>query len=330
MIDLTWGTNPLGPSSKAKHAIRKEARRANLSAHSSLMRLQRYICGKEGIGPENICFGNGSTHILNTLIRTVAPGTIIMAEPISRRYREMLTKYQVDVRSHGLSSEGPPSTAADEFAAHLQIADLAVIPNPHDTTGKVIQPEDIRRIIVAAEELSKVLVIDEGYREYTPLSSPVEQVAASRGALIVRTFSLYHGLAGLRMAYAIGSTSLLNRMADSLDPCHISSVASCAALSSLKDKGYRKRTTAFLNQEKGYLREHLSKIPGLEYHEGPGSISCVNLGKLHVDAEKEFLKKGILVEQYADQAGNTWLKLPVARRKFAALFLRVLREIMEC
>ena len=59
IMDFTSDVNPIGPSSKAKHAIRKGAKDLIFPPDEKLRYLRRYICKKEQVGEENILFGQG-------------------------------------------------------------------------------------------------------------------------------------------------------------------------------------------------------------------------------------------------------------------------------
>ncbi len=61
VLDLTLLTNPLGPSNKAKNAMRAALKTISRFPDPDTRHLRRYIARKEHIGPENILFGHGST-----------------------------------------------------------------------------------------------------------------------------------------------------------------------------------------------------------------------------------------------------------------------------
>ncbi len=65
VLDFTLPANPLGPSAKAKHAMRKALKASDLPPDPRTRYLRGFIARKERIPPENILFGHGSTQILN-------------------------------------------------------------------------------------------------------------------------------------------------------------------------------------------------------------------------------------------------------------------------
>ena len=67
-IDFTQGTNALGPSNKARNAIRRLVRHVAAFSPEQLNHLKGYIAGREGVDEACVSFGCGSTAILNTIL----------------------------------------------------------------------------------------------------------------------------------------------------------------------------------------------------------------------------------------------------------------------
>ena len=74
VLDFTDMTNPLGPCSKAKHAMRKALKEAQLPPDRQTRYLRGFIARAEHVAPENILFGHGSTQILDLLLARLKPG----------------------------------------------------------------------------------------------------------------------------------------------------------------------------------------------------------------------------------------------------------------
>ena len=83
----------------------------------------------------------------------------------------------------------------------------------------------------------------------------------------------------LRLGYIIGPPGFVSLLETRLDPTWINSFAPCAAIASMKDKGYRRRTLLFIEGEKAYLRERLSRIKGVKCYVSPSNILVIRLQK---------------------------------------------------
>jgi threonine-phosphate decarboxylase len=207
--------------------------------------------------------------------------------------------------------------------------EAAMLPNPHDMAGSVASPEETLRVVEEAGRLGIYLILDESYGEYTgtPTMSPL--ITTSGKAVIVRTFSTFHAMGGLRLGYVIGSPDLLHMIEASLDPSTINSLASQAAMASLKDKGYRNRTLLYIENEKAYLAKKLSEIQRLKCHVSLTNSIVIRFQKDNLDFEKAFKKHHMLVQLFSDEHGNTCLALPVQSHRQNAYFVRILKRIME-
>jgi threonine-phosphate decarboxylase len=146
----------------------------------------------------------------------------------------------------------------------------------------------------------------------------------------MRTFSTFHALAGLRIGYMIGSTKLIQKIRNVLGPLQINSIAPYAALASLKDTGYKKRTLKFIEQEKGYILRKLSDIEGLKVFDTPCNFLLLEIEKEGSSNFKDlFLKHNILIDEYMGEKDEHFIRLPIKRHKLNAFFVKMLKKIME-
>jgi threonine-phosphate decarboxylase len=294
-----------------------------------LTHLRRYIARREGVSEASILFGCGSTAILNTILERIGPRKILVPHPVSRRYSAILSGHSLEYTTVTLKADENFDLTAEDFCAALQGCDAALLPNPHDVTGTVIPPEDITTIVDEADRLDKYLFVDEAYAEYVGMSSPVLRITKSRKALILRTFSAFYALAGLRLGYIIGSPDLVGLIESRLDPSWINSFAPWAAIASLKDKGYQQRTLLFIEGEKAYVREKLSRIEDVKCSVSPSNILVIRLQKKRNDFQKLFEKYTIMIDTFSDEYGNICIRFPVQTHRMNAYFVRMLKRIME-
>jgi histidinol-phosphate/aromatic aminotransferase/cobyric acid decarboxylase-like protein len=207
--------------------------------------------------------------------------------------------------------------------------EAAILPNPHDLAGSVTSLEDIVNIVEEAERLGIYLILDESYREYTGMPTISPRITASGKAVIVRTFSTFHALGGLRLGYVMGAPDVVKQIEARLDSSWVNSFAPRAAVASLKDKGYQHRTLLFVENEKAYLTRKLSDIGGLKCHVSPTNLVVIRLQKDHLGVERSFKKHHLLVRMFSDEHGNTCLAFPVQGHRQNAYFVRILKRIME-
>ena len=327
ITDFTTGVNPLGPSNKAVYAARKEIGRLEIFPDEHTRYLKRYLCGLEKIGKDHIVFGAGSTALLNILLKAVTPRLIGILSPLSSRVERMVTKDGTRIIS--FPPDGHPHAFIDpgKLCDFLRDVDLLLISRPHDMTGTVIPHESLSRLIGEADRLEKVLVIDEAYRDYTALDSPAGEAVASRSTVILRTFSLFHALAGLRLGYGVGSSGLIKKICDARPSLELDALAPRAAIVSLKDTAYRVRTLKFIEDEKAYVRQKLSRLKGVDLIDTPCNFLLLELQQEWETIRGFLLDRNILVNGFAGMDGKAYIRLPMGRHKANAFFMRTLRRI---
>jgi histidinol-phosphate aminotransferase len=95
--------------------------------------------------------------------------------------------------------------AADPDAGVLYIC------NPNNPTGTITSKADI---LWALENKPKgsILLVDEAYIHLSGAENVIDQVAADKDLIILRTFSKIYGMAGIRCGFALGRPDLLAKL----------------------------------------------------------------------------------------------------------------------
>lgn len=232
--------NAYGPSAKAVAAVRDAPDEVVFGyAQASCERLRARLAETYRVAPAQVVLGCGSTEILHTAAEAfLGPGTkLVTAQPTCELLSAAAKAVGADVTSVPLAANH-----AHDLSAMLQACDAATrlvyICTPHNPTGTVTRRAEIDTFLERRPAHS-VVVIDEAYHEYV-LPSPealsfLERPAADDQVIIVRTFSKIHGLAGLRVGYAVASARLAELMTARRLPLSVSGVAAEAAMAALGD-----------------------------------------------------------------------------------------------
>ena len=126
---------------------------------------------------------------------------------------------------------------------------LVFLASPNNPTGMASTTKELTTIVEGVPE-SVIVVIDEAYREFLDpgFGDPVaELVPRFRNVVVTRTFSKAHGLAGLRVGYAIGDPDVIATIDKTLLPFSVNSLAQAAALAAIEHEAtIRERVAAIL------------------------------------------------------------------------------------
>jgi histidinol-phosphate/aromatic aminotransferase/cobyric acid decarboxylase-like protein len=252
-----------------------------------------------------------------------------MLPPISEIYREFLAAQNVKIANGPLTGGWDSSIDIDSLIESAWDADMLILANPHDLTGRTLPAEDLVSLVEETHRLGKTLVIDETYIEFTEASSPVQRVVASGGTMIIRSFSLFHALAGLPMGYGIGPAGLVAEVSSHIVPPQISSLAAMAAHASLKDKGYRERTLRFIEEEKRFIVAGLKKASRLDVLDTSCNFLLLKVNGPSPGLKGLFEKRAIMSDEYDDGGENVYIKFPIKSHKFNARFVKAIKSVTE-
>ncbi|MBL8725565.1 MAG: aminotransferase class I/II-fold pyridoxal phosphate-dependent enzyme [Planctomycetes bacterium] len=168
--------------------------------------LEQVLAAHHGVVPEQVFVGAGGDDVLDRLCRAVLePGReAIVPVPTF----EMLERH---VASSGgtllaLPWQQGPWPRAEVLARVGPATALVALVSPNNPTGLVASAEDVRAVAAAAPHA--VLLVDAAYAEFA--DQDLTQVALGLpNAVVLRTFSKAHGLAGLRVGYALAAPAVV-------------------------------------------------------------------------------------------------------------------------
>jgi histidinol-phosphate aminotransferase len=118
------------------------------------------------------------------------------------------------------------------------------IANPNNPTGTYLSREHIE-VLLQKVSSTVIVVLDEAYYEYLPeglqFNSP-RWLAQHPNLVITRTFSKAHGLAGLRVGFALAHPDVADLMNRVRQPFNVNTLAQAAATAALGDKAFLERS----------------------------------------------------------------------------------------
>jgi histidinol-phosphate aminotransferase len=224
--------------------------------------LRKALAELHQVDVENLVVTNGGDELLRLLLATFVDTneTIATAAPSYSLYEVLAAAHGCRMLNYPLNADWslPGDLAAHLNADHVK---LCFIVNPHAPSGTLVP---VTTLTALAKEFHGVLVIDEAYVNFVepelnhdclPLIRQFENV------LILRTFSKGYSLAGLRMAYGIGSTSLIAPMQyKTKDSYNTDYIAQTLALAAIKDQSYAKHTWTLVRAARADLRTALAQL----------------------------------------------------------------------
>lgn len=236
---LSSNENPFPPLPAVVEAVQREAERVNRYPRPGAPDLKAALAAELSVDADRILIGDGSATLLQQLIHAVAgPG-----DEVVYAWRSF-DAYPLFVRTGGATPVEVPVDAdhrhdLDAMAAAITERTRAVIVcSPNNPTGTIVD-KDALDAFIARVPADVLIMLDEAYIEFVR-EPTVDGIALQRqhdNLVVLRTFSKAHGLAGLRVGYAVGDPAVL-RGADLCGvPLSQTALASAAAIAALEHVG---------------------------------------------------------------------------------------------
>jgi histidinol-phosphate aminotransferase len=256
-IRIGSNENPYGLGPSALAAVQAGCPEANRYPGASIADLMARLSEVHGISRDRILITPGSGEILRAATRafTGPSKALVEASPTFEnpgRAARMSGATVIDVPVTAGGSMDLPAMAAKAAGAGMFF-----ICNPNNPTGGVNSAASIEEFVAAVRKVSPdaLLLIDEAYFEYVEdpsYATAIPLTAKDPRIIISRTFSKIHGMAGLRVGYAIGHPDAIGAMRGHLSQGTISGLSASTALASLNDTAHMAKQIALNKEARAY------------------------------------------------------------------------------
>jgi histidinol-phosphate aminotransferase len=326
-IILCWNENPYGPSPAARAAVSATIPFSCRYPDEENKQLIDAIAEHERVGADHLVLGTGSGELLRALgfLHGQGGGEIIAAQPT---YSE-LTDY---ARYSGASLKFVPvdkELKHDLNAMRAAISDRTraiYVCNPNNPTGTAVQARQIEAFVNAVPDHVTVIV-DEAYMDFADLqgvASVSGLVAQGKRIVILRTFSKIHGMAGIRMGYAISRPDISKDLAAAtMTSPNIFAVR--AARASLGDHAFLTDTRDRIIASRRKITTELTRL-GRPFAVPQGNFVFFDTGMPLAQFTGRMQEHNILVGRPFPPYDN-WCRITIGTEHEVVAFLQALRAI---
>ena len=327
IIKLASNENPLGPSSKALRAMHDALEHAHLYPDGSGCYLRKAIAAKLEVTPEHVILGNGSNEVIEFLGHAfLNPGDdVITSQYAFIVYKLLATAF--GVRTIETASPDYQQDLDAMLGAITSKTRIIFIPNPNNPTGTLISQRAIDNFMSQVPN-SIVVVFDEAYFEF--LDDPpntLQFVRGGRNVVVLRTFSKIHGLAGLRIGYAIAPREITEVLHKTRQPFNVNSVAQAGAIAALDDEAHLCETKRVIDAGRAYLQEQFAEMK-IPFVPAAANFVMVNVGDGCAVFQK-LLKRKIIVRPLKGYGLSEWVRISVGTMEENKRLITALSELIR-
>lgn len=324
IVKLDANENPYGPSPRALEAIAAFPHH-HIYPDPQQTALRQVLSAYVGVPKENILAGSGSDELLDLLCRLfVFPGDAVVTCPPT------FGMYRFDALLQGARVVEVPRH--DDFSLRMGEIEracldtdgmkLLFLASPNNPDGSRVSRQELLRLLA----LPVVVVVDEAYAEFSG-ESYVDMVGETGNLVVLRTFSKWAGLAGLRIGYGIFPEPILRNLWKIKQPYNVNTAASAAAIASLDDVAWLKENVHTIVMERERLQSLLKEITFLRpYPSHSNFILCRVVERDAFDLQQRLERRGILVRYFSTPGLRDHIRISVGRPEHTDALLDALKE----
>ncbi len=333
IIKLDANENPYGAHPAIREALAGYPF-LNIYPDPEQRELRDALAAYTGVPAANILPGHGADELIDLISRVFAgPGDAVMdCPPTFGMYGfdaslvgaqvisvPRLSDFRVDVRTV-IQTVRALSDDPDGVAPKLLF-----LTSPNNPDGGLLAPDDLESLLT----LPLIVVVDEAYIEFAGLAESVVGWVASHDNLIVlRTFSKWAGIAGLRLGYGVFPGWLMPALWKAKQPYNVSVAAAVAGMTALANRGAIQADVRALIRERDRLYDELRGIPYLKPHLSRANyVLCRVEGRNAAELKQQLANRGILVRHYARPGLSNYIRVSAGMPQHTDALIAALRAI---
>jgi threonine-phosphate decarboxylase len=231
--------------------------------------LRQLLSTRYRLPPSHVLISNGADELIQLIPRALSIRHALVLGPTFSNYERALAHEGSRItpvlahRTEGYRVPLDRAIHALDCARGQEPIDTVFLCHPNSPTGQLAPQNDLRALIETVGRRGLRMVVDESFIDFCEDHSVMDAVANHPHLILLRSFTKFYGIPGLRIGYLVASPDLVDRVRHGQPSWPVNALAQIAAAATLKDKQYKKRTLSLIADERARLTEGLSALPGL-------------------------------------------------------------------
>jgi histidinol-phosphate aminotransferase len=323
IVKLDGNENPYGCSPKVCQALATYPYYHNYPDPEQ-RELRKALEEYTGLGYQHIVCGTGSDDLIDLILRLLLrPGDeVINCPPTFGMYpfsTDVCGGHLVDVpRTEDFSLD---MTGVKK--ALTERTKVIFVASPNNPTGDTATEKGISELI----DTGRVVVVDEAYFEFSDNVTMANLVPAYPNLIVLRTFSKWAGLAGLRIGYGLLPIEIAGYLMKIKQPYNANAAAQAAVLASLADADYLRANVSRIVVERERLFGKLEELGWLRPYPSQANFILCSLREGNAQEIWQGLReKGIFVRYFDTPGVRDCLRITVGKAEDTDALLKALKE----
>ncbi len=326
VIDFSASCNPFGAAPRVLEAIRGVD--PSRYPDDEALGLRAALAEALSVPPDWIAVGNGSVELIYHLASAyLEPGdAALVAGPTFGEYERACrvagaTVFEVRAAPETGFRHDPEALASAILEKGPKLAFLC---NPNNPTGRVLAADGVGRVLEVCERT--LLVVDEAYLPLCEAEVDLRPGLSSGRLLLLRSLTKDHGLAGIRLGYAIAAPALIDPIRRVRPPWTVNAAAQAAGEAALRETEHLAAARRVVAESRAYLAAQLSGL-GLEVVPSSANFLLVRVGN-GAAFRSALLERGICVRDCASFGMPEYVRMGVRTLPECAALIDAAREVI--
>ena len=327
IIKLNSNESPYGPVPSVIEAL-GDCKNYNHYPDSDAITLRAALSDYTGLDGSHIVLSHGSNELINLLwhIFLSVGDTILCCPPTFSLYTTMTSFCGASVIEVPRTSDFEIDVK-EVLAALTPSTKLIVICSPNNPTGNPIAESDVLALL----ESGRIVVIDEAYVEFSQQPGGFAHLVPHyRNLVVLRSFSKWAGLAGLRIGYGLFPVWIANYMLQAQCPFEVNLAGHIAAIETLAHLDQVLANVQRITQERERLFDMLKSQSYLTPFPSQGNYILARLDELDITIEHlraTVEEYGILLRYFKQPSMHNFLRVTVGLPEHTDLLAQALAKV---
>ena len=330
IVKLDANENPYGPSPRVVEVL-AEAPYLHIYPDPESRVLRAALADYVNLEANYLLAGNGADELIDLVMRLfIEPGdAVINCPPTFGMYAfdaDVNGARLINVRRRpdfSIDIEQVEALFETSGAGGGRPIKLIFVTSPNNPDGSILDDDSLKRLL----NLPAVVVLDEAYIEFSG-GSRIQWVAQHPNLIVLRTFSKWAGLAGIRVGYGAFPLNIIYHLWKIKQPYNVTVTGQLAAQASLADRDRLLSNVARLVTEREKFYTELDQIDWLSpYPSQANFILCKVSGRQASEIKQKLADQGILVRYYNSPGLTDHLRFSIGTPGQMIWLAKALRQL---
>lgn len=280
--------------------------------HGIKSELSQYIADLYNVSEKNVVLGYGGENILKSVIHC------FLSEG-HRKRKILIPTYSwwyyksIAEEVNGTTVMYPLYEDGYEFKYNIpeikqliktEKPDMLLLASPNNPTGNSLNLDEMEEILDEVDK-NTIVIIDEAYTLFNKkdISYIAPLISKYPNLLIVRTFSKFYGLPGLRLGYAFMGEGLRAFEGFSTMYLGYNILSEKIGIAALKSTDFYGEKAVLMQKDKELYKEELNPIPGFKVYNSDANFILVKYPVELKEALQEKFSQANIVVKFMNEEG---------------------------